>query len=157
MCRRPPPSLGCINTPEYRWSLASSHPHLNSGAETLLPGIFLELHLSPVGSSAPSLPSTVLTTHTTANRAAGLLPSSPHSILPVTPCPRWGCKAEKTCARPGAERDRGARYTTRPRQDGGARWAPAAGASPQPQRSPYLMLTSLSGGDLVARGFYSAR
>lgn len=39
----------------------------------------------------------------------------------------------------------------------GARSRRRGFAAAAAQRSPYLMLMSLSGGDLVARGFYSAR
>lgn len=80
----------------------------------------------------------------------GPLPSSP----PGTPCcSRWGAEERHTCAGLRAEVPRAlhnAAEAGRGRRGSGI----AAAAAP---RSPYLMLMSLSGGDLLARGFYSAR
>lgn len=75
--------------------------------------------------------------HTHKQSLTGLQDSSPHLAPQLRAAQGGRVRQRQTGARREAERCRGARYTTRPRQDGGARPAPAAGAgaSPQPQRS----------------------
>lgn len=114
--RSPPPAPGCLDTPEYRWSLAASHPQLNQ------PGLSPHRQHPPGASSFSSPPSPPSAgqahphAHPITNRAAGLLPAGapPPRELRV---PRAGRGGTQKGAGLG-ERCHG-RYTT-----GGARWGP---------------------------------
>lgn len=102
-------------------------------------------------SSPPSPPSAGQAhphAHPITNRAAGLLPAGvPPPGNSVFPEPAGG--GHKRVRGWG----RGATGVTQRGEPAGGRGIPAAAA----QRSPYLLLMSLSGGDPGARGFYSAR
>lgn len=144
----PPPAPGCLDTPEYRWSLAASHPQLNQ------PGLNPHRQHPPGASSFSSPPSPPSAgqahphAHPITNRAAGLLPAGvPPPGNSVFPEPAGG--GHKRVRGWG----RGATGVTQRGEPAGGRGIPAAAA----QRSPYLLLMSLSGGDPGARGFYSAR
>lgn len=153
----PPPLSGMYRYSEYRWSLAASHPRLAANAAGAEPP---HCRASSKGCVLPSAPSAPMCRQSSAPRPpppppspkyyTGPLPSSP----PGTPCcSRWGAEERHTCAGLRAEVPRAlhnAAEAGRGRRGSGI----AAAAAP---RSPYLMLMSLSGGDLLARGFYSAR
>lgn len=147
--RSPPPAPGCLDTPEYRWSLAASHPQLNQPG--LSPhrqhpprGLIL---LQPSQSSQCRPSSSSCTPHHQPGCRTSPSRCPPPPGNSVFPEPAGG--GHKRVRGWG----RGATGVTQRGEPAGGRGIPAAAA----QRSPYLLLMSLSGGDPGARGFYSAR